>query len=147
MDAKYRRIGGLYILNVRDRWKNNNKNTIKNMNSNKRFNIRRLAANTLIVIGLSLLLVFQTTVNATGVTGDRESVLLQPIIDQADAGAVIHLEPGRYEGPVLISKALTLIGDDSVTIHNEQEQSAISIQAEGVKLEGFTIEHNGRQPA
>ncbi len=143
MDAKYRRIGGLYILNVRDRWKNNNKNTIKNMNSNKRFN----AANTLIVIGLSLLLVFQTTVNATGVTGDRESVLLQPIIDQADAGAVIHLEPGRYEGPVLISKALTLIGDDSVTIHNEQEQSAISIQAEGVKLEGFTIEHNGRQPA
>ncbi len=147
MDAKYRRIGGLYILNVRDRWKNNNKNTIKNMNSNKRFNIHRLAANTLIVIGLSLLLVFQTTVNATGVTGDRESVLLQPIIDQADAGAVIHLEPGRYEGPVLISKALTLIGDDSVTIHNEQEQSAISIQAEGVKLEGFTIEHNGRQPA
>ncbi|MEI2285343.1 right-handed parallel beta-helix repeat-containing protein [Paenibacillus polysaccharolyticus] len=132
---------------MRDRWKNNNKNTIKNMNSNKRFNIHRLAANTLIVIGLSLLLVFQTTVNATGVTGDRESVLLQPIIDQADAGAVIHLEPGRYEGPVLISKALTLIGDDSVTIHNEQEQAAISIQAEGVKLKGFTIEHNGRQPA
>lgn len=69
------------------------------MNINKRFNIRRLAANTLIVIGLGLLLVFQTTVNATGVTGDREPVLLQPIINQADAGAVIHLEPGRYEGP------------------------------------------------
>lgn len=147
MDAKYRRIGGLHILNVRDRWKNNNKNTIKNMNSNKRFNIRRHALITLIGIGLGLLSVFQTVVNATGVTGDREPVLLQPIINQADAGAVIHLEPGRYEGPVLISKALTLIGDDSAIIHNEQEQSAISIQAEGVKLEGFTIEHNGRQPA
>ncbi|MDT0122797.1 NosD domain-containing protein [Paenibacillus sp. RRE4] len=117
------------------------------MNSNKRFSIRRFAVSTLIVIGLGLLPVFQTTLNATGVTEDRESILLQPIIDQADTGAVIHLESGRYAGPVNISKALTLIGDDSVTIHNEQEQSAISIQAEGVKLEGFTIEQHGRQPA
>lgn len=117
------------------------------MNSNKRFSIRRFAVSTLIVIGLGLLPVFQTALYATGVTEDRESILLQPIIDQADTGAVIRLESGRYAGPVLISKALTLIGDDSVTIHNEQEQSAISIQAEGVKMEGFTIEHYGRQPA
>lgn len=119
----------------------------KTMNTNKRFRFSKLPLIALIVMEMGLLTAFQTAVNATGVTTDRESILLQPIIDQADAGAVIHLESGRYAGPVLISKALTLIGDDSVTIHNEQEQSAISIQAEGVKLEGFTIEHNGRQPA
>lgn len=144
MDAKYKGIGGLHILNVSDRWKTENKN--KNMNTNIRFRFGTFALITLSVIGLALLPVFQTAANAAGVTGDRESVLLQPIIDQADAGAEIHLEPGRYSGPVVISKPLTLIGDDAVTIDNDQDQGAISIQTAGVKLKGFTIEHNGRQP-
>jgi nitrous oxidase accessory protein len=119
----------------------------KNMNTDKRFRLGQLLLVALIVIGLGLLSVFLTTVNATGVTGDRETIPLQPIIDQADAGAVIHLESGRYLGPVVISKSLTLIGDDSVTIDNDQDQGAISIKAEDVILRGFTIEHNGRQPA
>ncbi|WP_293200720.1 NosD domain-containing protein [Paenibacillus sp.] len=88
-----------------------------------------------------------TAVAATGLTGDMESIPLQSIIDQAEAGDVIELEPGLYTGPVVISKPLTLIGDTGVTINNEQDQAAISIQAKDVKLKGFTIEHNGRQPA
>ena len=62
--------------------------------------------------------------------------------------AVINLEPGRYSGPVVISKPLTLIGNDAVIIdNNKPDQSAVSIQAAGVTLKGFTIEHNGSQPA
>ncbi|WP_434751242.1 right-handed parallel beta-helix repeat-containing protein [Paenibacillus amylolyticus] len=136
---------------MNDRCKNKNKlkkkNTIKNRNTNKRFQFSKLALVALILIGFGLLPAFQRDVAATGVNEEKQSVPLQPIIDQADAGAEIHLETGRYSGPVVITKPLTLIGNTAVTVHNEQEQAAISIQASDVKLEGFRVEHNGRQPA
>ncbi|MBU5351507.1 right-handed parallel beta-helix repeat-containing protein [Paenibacillus barcinonensis] len=77
---------------------------------------------------------------------NRERIPLQPIIDKASPGAVIQLQAGTYSGPVVIRKPLTLIGDTAVTIINEQDKAAIFIQADDVKLRGFTMEHHGGQP-
>ena len=36
---------------------------------------------------------------------------LQPLIDAALPGAVVHVPKGNYEGAIVIAKPLTLIGD------------------------------------
>ncbi len=41
-------------------------------------------------------------------------------IDSAPAGATLHV-PGRYWKPIIITKPLTLIGEEGATFYNEQE--------------------------
>jgi nitrous oxidase accessory protein len=141
MDEKCTGIGGVHILNV-SHGRESNPN--KHRSETKQIKNIWLALVGLFTFILGLLTALHTAGAAAGI---RENVPLQPIIDQAPAGAVIDLEAGSYSGPVVITQPLTLVGDKSVTIVNEQDQAAVSIQSENVKLSGFTIEHNGSQPS
>lgn len=67
------------------------------------------------------------------------------MIDRSAPGEVIELASGRYSGPVTIDKNITIQGDPTVIVVNEETTSTITIQSDGVKLSGFTIEHNANE--
>ncbi|PQP81478.1 hypothetical protein C0Q44_23500 [Paenibacillus sp. PCH8] len=84
---------------------------------------------------------------ALATSGHRDLIPLQPMIDRSAPGAVIVLESGRYSGPVTIDKNITIQGDSTVAIFNTEEAtSTITIRSDGVKLSGFTIEHEANEP-
>jgi len=68
---------------------------------------------------------------------------LQTRIDHAEAGAVLELEPGVYRGPVVIEKALTLLGSPGAIIDGGRSGSVISIKADAVRIENLTIRNSG----
>ncbi|WP_440119410.1 right-handed parallel beta-helix repeat-containing protein [Paenibacillus sp. QZ-Y1] len=78
-------------------------------------------------------------------SGNRGIIPLQPVIDRSAPGEVIVLESGRYSGPVTIDKNLTIQGDPTVILLNAETTSTITIRSDGVKLSGFTIEHDANE--
>lgn len=64
------------------------------------------------------------------------------MIDRSVPGEVIVLASGRYSGPVTIDKNITIQGDPTVIVVNAEATSTIMIRSDGVKLSGFTIEHD-----
>lgn len=74
--------------------------------------------------------------------GRRPHSDLQRQIDQAAAGTIIDLAPGRLDGPVLIEKELTLrgAGSDQTIITYRGDQPAVMIRgARRVRLENLTV--------
>lgn len=70
---------------------------------------------------------------------------LQPAVDAAEPGAVVTPKPGRYAGPVVISKAITLDGGGSVTIDGLGKGTVVHIKGDGITLKGFTVTNSGDQ--
>ncbi|MBI5496704.1 MAG: nitrous oxide reductase family maturation protein NosD [Deltaproteobacteria bacterium] len=68
---------------------------------------------------------------------------LQPLIDAAPPGSVLVPPPGRYAGPVVITRALTLDGAGRVTVDGQGTGSVITIRAEGVTLRRLHITGSG----
>lgn len=66
---------------------------------------------------------------------------LQVIIDRAKPGDQVMLTEPAYAGPVVITKRLTLTGGVGTTLFNDQAQSSLVIQVEGVVVEQLTIRH------
>lgn len=86
----------------------------------------------------------------TSAQGQRSPVVnqlepLQPLIDAADAGAVVSPKPGRYAGPVVITKPLTLDGTGTVTIDGLGKGTVVHIRGNGVTVKGLTITNSGDQ--
>ncbi|WP_340401922.1 NosD domain-containing protein [Paenibacillus sp. FSL H8-0079] len=97
------------------------------------------------LIGMMIVLLSFPYGTATAVSGERDLIPLQPMIDRSAPGEVIVLASGRYSGPVTIDKNITIQGDPTVIVVNEETTSTITIQSDGVKLSGFTIEHNANE--
>ena len=68
---------------------------------------------------------------------------LQSLIDSADEGATLLLEPGTYAGPVVIDKSLTLDGQGEVTIDAGGEGSVIVIETDGAIVRNLHLTHSG----
>ena len=68
---------------------------------------------------------------------------LQQRIDALPAGFTLKLEPGIYQGPIVIEKALVLDGQGEAVIDGLGKGSVISIRADGVTLRGLSIIHSG----
>lgn len=68
---------------------------------------------------------------------------LQPMIDAAAPGAVLDLAPGRYDGPVLIGKPLTLVGGAGVQVTGWEQGSVIIVDAPEVRIQGLEISGSG----
>lgn len=68
---------------------------------------------------------------------------LQAAIDQAAAGDVLHLRPGRYVGQITISRPLTLDGRGKAAVIGTGEGSAITVKAPNVTLRGLTVTGSG----
>ena len=67
---------------------------------------------------------------------------LQDILDRAGPGETIILPEGTYEGPITISKPLTIRAEreGAVVLRNNSMQTAVTIEAEGTILSGIHIE-------
>jgi len=68
---------------------------------------------------------------------------LQPLIDNAEEGATLLLEPGTYAGPVLIDKPLTLDGQGKVTIDAGGKGSVIVIDSDGAVIRNLHLTNSG----
>lgn len=70
-------------------------------------------------------------------------VSLQSTIDSSLAGAVICLAPGDHLGPAIINKPLTLWGPREAVVRSSGRGTTITIAADHVTLEGFTLDGSG----
>ena len=68
---------------------------------------------------------------------------LQPWLDTALPGATIRLPPGTYQGPAIISKALTLEGEGKVIIDAGKQGTVLTVKADHVTLRGLTLRGSG----
>jgi len=68
---------------------------------------------------------------------------LQPLIDAAPEGSVLVPPPGRYAGPVLISRRLTLDGAGAVTIDGQGKGTVVTVQAAGAVVRRLRVTGSG----
>ncbi len=68
---------------------------------------------------------------------------LQPLIDAAEEGATLLLEPGTYAGPVIIDKPLTLDGQGQVTIDAGGKGSVILLDTDGAVIRNLRLTNSG----
>jgi nitrous oxidase accessory protein len=61
----------------------------------------------------------------------------------AAPGDLLELQPGRHEGPILIDKKLSLIGEAGAEIVGNGQGSVIRVEASGVTIRGLTITGSG----
>lgn len=70
---------------------------------------------------------------------------LQARIDAARPGSVLSVEPGVYDGAIVIRGPLTVIAPAGATIDGGGVGSVVTIAGRGVELRGFTIRNSGRE--
>ena len=68
---------------------------------------------------------------------------LQILIDEADEGATLILEPGTYAGPIVIDKSLTLDGKGKVTIDAGGKGSVIVLDTDGAIVRNLHLTNSG----
>ncbi|MBI5720308.1 MAG: nitrous oxide reductase family maturation protein NosD [Burkholderiales bacterium] len=68
---------------------------------------------------------------------------LQPLIDAATPGATLRLAPGRYQGPAIIRRPLTLDGGGAAQIVGDGRGTVLSVRADGVTLRALRITGSG----
>lgn len=68
---------------------------------------------------------------------------LQSRLDEVPEGGTLILEPGQYQGPVVIHKTLTLKGKDGAVIMGNGTGSVLTIKGKNVTVEGLRIEKGG----
>ncbi len=68
---------------------------------------------------------------------------LQSLIDNAEEGATLLLEPGTYTGPVLINKPLTLDGQGKATIDAGSKGSVIVVKTDGAVVRNLHLTNSG----
>jgi nitrous oxidase accessory protein len=73
------------------------------------------------------------------------STSVQAKIDDATEGAIIQIEAGEYEGPLVISKQITIVGNGKVLLRSCDDQPVIAINGTGVTLKNLQVEHCGTE--
>ncbi|GAB4333843.1 MAG: hypothetical protein Kow0010_20530 [Dehalococcoidia bacterium] len=75
---------------------------------------------------------------------DVPPVSIQAAIDAAAPGDTVVIPAGVYEGPVVVDKTITLVGDGWPVIDGRHAGDVVVIAADGVTLRGFVIQGSGR---
>ncbi len=70
---------------------------------------------------------------------------LQQRIDAAPPGSTVEVAAGTYQGPLVISKPLSLVGKDFPTIDGGGRGSVISVTAPNVTIRGLHIHDSGAE--
>lgn len=68
---------------------------------------------------------------------------LQAAIDFAPTGTTVCLVPGVYSGPVVINRRITLWGPAGAVIRSDGKGRTVRAEADGVRVEGFTVDGSG----
>jgi len=97
----------------------------------------------LIVFRTLFLLIALIAFDGTSYAVAGSAPSLQELIEQTPAGGEVALQPGRYLGPVIIEKAITLDGHNQVTIDGQGKGSVLTIKADGVVVKNITFTNSG----
>jgi len=92
-------------------------------------------------LGLSLSLWPGTLLAADWTTSPGQS--LQPLVANAAGGDLVILPKGRYPGPLVIDRALTLRGEDGAVIDGGGTGHAVIIEAPDTVIDGVGVENWG----
>ena len=68
---------------------------------------------------------------------------LQLYVEITPAGGLLKPPPGRYAGPVIINKAITLDGAGKVEIDGGGQGTVLTIKADNSVVRGLHITHSG----
>ncbi len=68
---------------------------------------------------------------------------LQARVNAAEAGSILRIGPGMHDGPLIIDRALTLLGNGDAVIDGGGAGHVVRILADNVRLEGLTIRGSG----
>jgi nitrous oxidase accessory protein len=68
---------------------------------------------------------------------------LQLYVEITPSGGVLKPPPGRYAGPVVINRPITIDGSDQVEIDGGNQGTVISINAKGSVVRGLHVTHSG----
>jgi nitrous oxidase accessory protein len=68
---------------------------------------------------------------------------LQPLIDATPAGGVLRPPPGRYAGPAILDRPLTLDGGGRVTLDGGGRATVLRVRAPGSTVRGLRITASG----
>lgn len=68
---------------------------------------------------------------------------LQPLIDAAEPGSTLVLDPGVYEGGVVVDKSMTITSTGGAIIDGNNVNSVITIEAPDVTIDHLTIRNSG----
>lgn len=88
--------------------------------------------------------VFATAASIAAEIHVRPGDSLPSVLGSARPGDVVHLEAGRYAGPLLVDKPVSLIGEAGASIVGLGQGSVITITAPDVTIEGLEISGSGR---
>lgn len=89
--------------------------------------------------------------SCTGAAGAAEIAVgdgadaLRKAIENAAPGDILRLGNARYDGPLVIDRPLTLVGDRDSQIIGSGEGTVISVQADDVTLKGLFVTGSGRR--
>ena len=75
--------------------------------------------------------------------GSCQYPTIQAALDAATPGATIAVKNGDYQGPVVIDKAVTLMGVGSPVIDGAGHGTVVRIDSPNVVLQGFVIQNSG----
>lgn len=68
---------------------------------------------------------------------------LQPLIDATPSGGTLVPPAGRYAGPAVINKAMTLDGRGAVILENNGTGIVLSLEGDGITVQGMTLKGSG----
>ncbi len=68
---------------------------------------------------------------------------LQPLVDKLKRGDVFIIPPGTYSGPVFIEQAITLDGQNKVTIDSGGKGSVIILDTDGAVIKNLHLTNSG----
>ncbi|OHC69382.1 MAG: copper ABC transporter substrate-binding protein [Rhodocyclales bacterium GWA2_65_20] len=68
---------------------------------------------------------------------------LQALIDAVPAGGELRLPPGRYAGPAVVAKPMTLAGQDKAVIDGGGKGTVLTLRTSGATVRGLTLSGSG----
>lgn len=68
---------------------------------------------------------------------------LQELVNDAPAGSVLKLKPGRYSGPVVVNKTLTIEGGGQVVVDGGGSGTVFVLEANDAVLRGLHLTNSG----
>jgi nitrous oxidase accessory protein len=93
------------------------------------------------LVGGAVFLVAMLT--AAMATAETDLINLQALIDDAEPGSTLVLEPGTYEGRVTVDKTMTITSNGDAVVDGGGRDSVITVTAPDVTIDNLIIKNSG----
>ena len=73
-------------------------------------------------------------------------ITIQEALDKAQPGDTIIVQPGTYLGPVIVEKAVSLLGQGWPVIDGGEQGTVVTLNADSITFSGFEVRGSGVEP-